>query len=358
MKHSVRLCWALFGLGAAPASLAVTGQILPTEPVAEPTELGLAYNFDILVRNDDSAALTLEHMRVDFLDAKGALLLRREISGNGTSPNLLMISNRKLEPGEEHLYFNPFPRVPLRLAVARVNLRLEFSTPVENAPARRLELSAVVSSRRATVVAMPLAGRVFVWDGHDELGHHRRWDYSIPFIKQLGFSSNGMRYSYDFVLVDDAAEMSKPGAAKNEDWLTFGAPVRAAEAGTVVKVVSANPDDGSFDPQASLQDINALLGNYVILDHGHGVFSAYAHLRRDSARVRAGDKVRRGQAIAAVGNSGSSNFPHLHFQLMDAADMHGEGMPALFRDFVRLQGSEREKVARGAVDTGEIILVR
>jgi hypothetical protein len=358
MKHSRRFCWALCALLAAPASLAVTGQILPLEPIAEPTELGVAYNFDILVRNDEGAALTLEHLRVDFIDASGALLLRREISGNGTSPNLLMITNRKLEPGEEHLYFNPFPRVPQRLSVARVNARLEFSTPVESEPARTLELSAAVSSRLATVVSMPLAGRILVWDGHDELGHHRRWDYSIPFIKQLGFSSNGMRYSYDFVLVDEANEMSKPGAAKNEDWLIFGAPVYAVETGTVVKVVSDHPDDSSFDPQASLQDINALLGNYVILDHGRGVFSAYAHLKQDCARVRAGDKVRRGQPIAAVGNSGSSNFPHLHFQLMNAADMHGEGVPALFRDFQRVQGAKRLKVARGAVDTGEVVEVR
>jgi hypothetical protein len=358
MKHSVRFCLALFGLGAAPASLAVTGQILPAEPIAEPTDLGLAYNFDILVRNDESATLTLEHMRVDFLDARGALLLRREISGNGTSPNLLMIANRKLDPGEEHLYFNPFPRVPQRLAVARVSAQLEFSTPVENAPARTLELAAQISSRKPTVVAMPITGRVFLWDGHDELGHHRRWDYSIPFLKQLGFSSNGMRYSYDFVLVDETNAMSKPGATRNEDWLIFGAAVRAVEAGTVVKVVASHPDDSSFDPQASLQDINALLGNYVVLDHGNGVFSAYAHLKQDSDRVHAGDKVRRGQTIAAVGNSGSSNFPHLHFQLMDAPDMHGEGVPALFRDFQRVQGTGRVKVSRGAIDTGEVVDVR
>jgi len=348
----------LLALGIAPASSAVTGRILPDQPIAEPTELGLAYNFDILVRNDEGAALTLEHLRVDFLDAQGALLLRKEISGNGSSPNLLMLPNRKLEPGEEHLYFNPFPRVPQRLSVARVNAHLEFSTPVEEAPPRTLELTAVTSSRAAPVVALPLAGRVFVWDGHDELGHHRRWDYSIPFLKQIGFSSNGMRYSYDFVLVDEANEMSKPDAKNNEDWRAFGATVRAVETGTVVKVVSSHPDDQSFDPQASLQDINALLGNYVVIDHGHGVFSAYAHLKQASAQVRAGDPVRRGQAIAAVGNSGSSNFPHLHFQLMNAPDMHGEGVPALFRDFERVQGDKRLKVSRGAVDTGEILWVR
>jgi len=167
-----------------------------------------------------------------------------------------------------------------------------------------------------------------------------------------------MRYSYDFVLVDAANAMSKPDARNNEDWLVFGAQVRAAEAGTVVSVVSKHPDDRSFDPRESLKDINALLGNYVVIDHGDGVFSAYAHLKQGSATVRAGDKVRRGHHIANVGNSGSSNFPHLHFQLMNAPDMHGEGVPALFRDFARVQGGKRLKVTRGAVDTGEVIEVR
>jgi hypothetical protein len=43
---------------------------------------------------------------------------------------------------------------------------------------------------------------------------------------------------------------------------------------------------------------------------------------------------------------------------MDAADMHGEGVPALFRDFERVQGNQRLKVSRGAVDTGEVLQVR
>jgi hypothetical protein len=358
MKNKFRVACALLSLVAAPVCQAVTGKILPEQPIPEPTELGVAFNFDILVRNDESAALTLEHMKIDFLDSAGDLLLRKEISGNGSSPNLLMIPNRKLEPGEEHLYFNPFPRMPQRLLVARVTAHLEFSTPDENAPPRMLDLTAQISNRAAPVVALPIAGRVFVWDGHDELGHHRRWDYTIPFLKQLGFSSNGMRYSYDFVLVDEANALSKPDAQNNEDWLSFGATVRAVEAGTVVNVVSKHPDDRSFDPQESLKDINALLGNYVVIDHGNGVFSAYAHLKQASAQVQPGDQVRRGQPIAAVGNSGSSNFPHLHFQLMNAPDMHGEGVPALFRDFARVQGSQKSKVSRGAVDTGEIVLAR
>lgn len=146
MKHALWI-GACLALGAASAAHAVTGQILPAEPISEPTEPGQAFNFDILVRNDENAALSLEHLRVDFLDAQGALLLRREISGNGSAPSLHTIPNRKLEPGEEKLYFNPFAVVPRRLPVARVTAHLEFSTPVE--ARRRARWNSPPRSRRA-----------------------------------------------------------------------------------------------------------------------------------------------------------------------------------------------------------------
>ena len=60
-----------------------------------------------------------------------------------------------------------------------------------------------------------------------------------------------------------------------------------------------------------------MLGNHVVVDHGDGVYSAYAHLRRRSLRVAVGDRVRAGQQLAEVGNSGNSSEPHLHIQLMD-----------------------------------------
>jgi murein DD-endopeptidase MepM/ murein hydrolase activator NlpD len=125
----------------------------------------------------------------------------------------------------------------------------------------------------------------------------------------------------------------------------------------VVKVVADQPDDGSFDPAASLVDINALCGNYVVIDHG-GVYSLFAHLKQGSVKVAAGDRVRHGQAVAAIGNSGSSLFPHLHFQLMDGADMRAEGVPAAFRDFSRRLGSTLQPVREGNVDTGEEIEAR
>ena len=53
------------------------------------------------------------------------------------------------------------------------------------------------------------------------------------------------------------------------------------------------------------------LGNYLIVDHGHGMVTHYGHLEK--ALVKRGDKVKRGDVIAEMGNSGRSTGPHLHY---------------------------------------------
>ena len=56
-------------------------------------------------------------------------------------------------------------------------------------------------------------------------------------------------------------------------------------------------------------------GNYVQIKHNDGAVSIYMHMKHGSVTVKAGDKVRRGQRLGYMGNTGRSTGAHLHFGL-------------------------------------------
>ena len=91
------------------------------------------------------------------------------------------------------------------------------------------------------------------------------------------------------------------GASTNHKGIDFaaatGTPIYAAAAGTVISAGYAG---------------NA--GNLLVISHGNGLLTYYMHC--NAIYVSAGQKVSRGQNVAAVGTTGNSTGPHLHFQVM------------------------------------------
>lgn len=60
--------------------------------------------------------------------------------------------------------------------------------------------------------------------------------------------------------------------------------------------------------------LQAGYGNYVEVDHGHGLVTRYAHL--EDIHARYGAKVRKGEVIGTIGTSGGSVAPHLHYEIL------------------------------------------
>ncbi len=88
-------------------------------------------------------------------------------------------------------------------------------------------------------------------------------------------------------------------------------------------------------------------GKHIIVDHGFGYESVYAHL--DRFNVRKGQKVQRGDVIGFVGNTGMSLAPHLHYEVK----LNGRNVDPINYYFNDLSASEYEKIIEIASKTGQ-----
>ncbi len=102
--------------------------------------------------------------------------------------------------------------------------------------------------------------------------------------------------------------------------------------------------DGTIE---SVQSSKRGMGNYIIINHGFGYQSIYAHL--DRFNVRAGQKVRRGDVIGYVGDTGMSVAPHLHYEIK-LNNVNVDPVNYFFND---LSAAEYEAMVEVASKTGQ-----
>ncbi|WP_375427406.1 M23 family metallopeptidase [uncultured Sphingomonas sp.] len=102
---------------------------------------------------------------------------------------------------------------------------------------------------------------------------------------------------------------------RGDDVVARGVAVLAAADGTVIRARDGEPDRSVFE-RGSTGGRDA--GNGVVIGHGGGWETQYSHLRQGSVRVRPGRRLRAGEPIGAVGLSGVTEYPHLHFSVRRA----------------------------------------
>ncbi len=141
------------------------------------------------------------------------------------------------------------------------------------------------------------------------------------------------RFAIDFAQLDRENKLYTGPREKLSSYAYAGAKVLAVADGTVVNLQDGRPEETPPNfPQG--YDLLQLLGNFVIVDVGHGHFAFYAHFQPNTLKVHKGDKVRRGQVLALLGNSGNSDAPHLHFGIEDGPLPYASnGVPFVFSSF-------------------------
>lgn len=152
--------------------------------------------------------------------------------------------------------------------------------------------------------SMPIEGEwVVFWGGTNEMVNYH-------------YSYDNQRYAYDLVKTGKDNETNKDTDYLNENYFAYNKDILAPEDGKVIKVI-----DGVKDNVPGEMNANNPEGNYVIIEHENNEYSMLAHLKKGSIKVKTGELVNEGQHIGQCGNSGHSSEPHLHFQVMDSADL-------------------------------------
>ena len=136
----------------------------------------------------------------------------------------------------------------------------------------------------------------------------------------------------------------------------FGTPIHAVADGVVVKLLDGEPEQtpGGF-PELPVDKID---GNFVVMDIGNGRYAFYAHFQA-GLKVRLGQRVRQGQVLGLLGNTGNCDAPHLHFHVMDSPSPLGSnGLPYVFTKFrgegfvTNQEDTFRRRSRRSSIPTG------
>jgi murein DD-endopeptidase MepM/ murein hydrolase activator NlpD len=147
------------------------------------------------------------------------------------------------------------------------------------------------------------------------------------------------RYAQDWFYVDPVTGHASNGnVTLASDFYGYGKELLAVADGTVVDTRDGVPDNPNYKLPPFAFETGT--GNNVVIDIGNNKYAVYCHIIPGSIRVKKGDKVKEGDVIGLLGNSGQSEIPHLHFEVVTdhPAIMGSEGYPFVFRSFDLIAG--------------------
>src|SRR5687767_3906633 len=293
---------------------------------------------ELHVTNFHATPLTLARLEVLSGEADGRLVLAledstlaRALSRPGITPPPPLLERARLNGGLRAVVFL---WVPLDTRGAPGSLRHRLTISMGSGDSVRthvIEGGRSAVTRDVAVIGPPLRGTGWLTaNGPDAQTGHRR-----ALIPIEGTAAIAQRFAIDYVKMDTNGRRFVGDSLRNESYYAHGTDAIAVADGIVAAVKDSIPENIPGPASRAVPiTLETVGGNFVILDIGQGRYAFYAHLRPGSLRVRVGDRVRKGQALGLVGNSGNSTEPHLHFHLADAnTPLGAEGIPYVHESF-------------------------
>lgn len=287
--------------------------------------------YDLLMTNAFTAPVTLKSLEVR---GDGRLLLRLSGGALAASTHALLgeapVARIPASATVATVVDVVLPRSAGRVAPDRLANQVRYSIPADS-PLRPLIGSTTVNvspvrvvQRAPIVIGSPVRGSGW-YDANgccaDPAAPHR-----TTVVVRNGTYVTPEWFAVDWIRVTDGAIYTGNGSQLG-DWRgTYGAPIYAVADGTVVTAVDGRPDIAPF-ANPLLTGPEDFAGNSIVLKIAPGQYAVYFHLERGSVRVRAGQRVREGERIASLGNSGNSTAPHLHFGIQDGPSGLSNSLP-------------------------------
>lgn len=219
-------------------------------------------------------------------------------------------------------------KVPAELT-HRISISLKPKVPIP--VATNYEFAPVkVTRRQAIVIHPPVYGPGWIIGNGccANLNAHRSVVWPVN-----GAIHVAERFAIDFSQVNAANRYLDGPADQLTSSPAYGAEVHAVADGTVVSVRDDIPETPAGEAPHGLT-LEEGGGDAIVLAIGHGRYAFYGHLQHGSISVRKGQRVKVGQTIARLGNSGNSIAVHLHFHLVNGpAWAASNGMPYRFDEF-------------------------
>jgi murein DD-endopeptidase MepM/ murein hydrolase activator NlpD len=306
-----------------------------------------------LVRPDLDAFGKLSQQLEMATSSKASLEL---ICGNNLFPKGIELAGPVIAPQQGLLILNQ----AFAFDGHRDSLRIRVSANAKDAPVRAAAILPILTAMAKTQFRFPLKGVWIVKSGPSFHTHHR-WgrpsEFGLDIVK---FAADGRSH--------------KNNGDRFTDYYAYGEDVLAAADGRVVRAVNnqSEPTDllkrsgevfqafsqrtAAYEQTLLSRGIDAITGNHIMIDHGNGEYSLYAHLQPGSVRVQVGEKVKAGDPIAKIGGSGNALVePHLHFHVCDQpTPLSCAGIPTEFTNVETPFAS----FAPRPLQSGDIVIAR
>ena len=321
------------------SSLAVHGLSEIHPVVGSDNRVHLAY--ELMISNPSPLFVTID--RIEAIDPGGKVL--GTLSGDGLAKLTTRFSgsDNLIAPGQSAIVYMDVTFAPAdvlpQTVLARVNLTRQGNVDGKPAPFPAgapipasttftgAPLKVGAAARR---IAAPLRGPGWVaMNGCcDAITTHRR-----AVIAVNGKQNAPERFAIDWIQLNKDRKMFSGIGKKLTDFSFYGAPIHAVADGTVVNAYDDADEQVPLEPAKGLIPAN-IGGNMLVVDIGGGAYAFYAHFQRGSMKAKMGDKVKTGQVLGLLGNTGNSDAPHLHFHLMDGTSpLNANGLPFVIDRF-------------------------